>query len=127
MTSGMPPSLQPHQIEQIVRDRLAGLQYKTIARRVGCTRDQAIHYWRISTAYRPQAKRAASAKRREARKAASLLAVQREARKAIARQESERSGIAYRASVVLRQEISLAVLEATHARPFKPGPLEWSA
>lgn len=127
MPSGMPPSLKPHQIEQIVRYRLAGQQYKTIARRVGCTRDQAIHYWRISTAYRPQPKRAASAKQREARKAAPLIAKQREARKAIARQESEHSGIAYAASVALRQEITLAVLEATHAPPFKPGRLEWGA
>ncbi len=45
------PTLSPMQIEQIVRWRCAGMSIKVIARRLGCTPGQVMHYWRESALY----------------------------------------------------------------------------
>jgi hypothetical protein len=116
MTSGLPPSLKSWQITQILRDRLAGKEYKQIALRVGCTPDQARHYWRSSSMYKPEGNRAAAAKRREAAKAPLL---QERRRRAIAQREQAL------ARATLQAEIAKAVREQPTATRYKPGPLEW--
>src|SRR5258708_3799418 len=118
MTSGAPPSLKHWQIVQIIRDRLAGREYKQIAIQVGCTPGQAIHHRRSSTASKPEPNRAESAKRREAAKRPTR---QEQRRRAIAQREQALA----RAS--LQAEIARAVAEQPTAPRYKPGPLEWRA
>jgi len=114
--SGAPASLKSWQITQILRERLAGREYKQIALRVGCTPDQAIHYWRSSSMYQPEVNRSAAAKRRETAKAP---AVQERRRHTIAQREQAL------ARATLQAEIAQAVREQPTARRYKPGPLEW--
>jgi hypothetical protein len=116
MASGRRPALSDQQIVEIIRRRLNGQDYKTIAQRVGCTPDQAIHYWRTSTAYQPQPERSKAAKQRQAKSAA-------HARAALVAKAAEAERAA--ALATLRQEIALAVIEAPTAPLYKSGDLVW--
>jgi DNA-binding CsgD family transcriptional regulator len=128
VTIGMPSSLTDRQIEQIIRYRAGGKPYKEVARLVGCSPDQAIHYWRTSSRYRPQARRAASAKAREARKPPTPMQITRsqaaERKKLAAAQEVIRLRMVA-AAMALRAEIAKAVAESRTAPRYKPGDLSW--
>lgn len=127
MTSGQPPSLSGRQIEQIIRYKAGGMPYKEVARLVGCTPDQAIHYWRTSTRYKAKVMTkpaSVSATRREARKAREKAQAARDAARAAREQERRQQSLAA-AAEALRAEVALAVREAPTAPAYKLFDLEW--
>lgn len=127
--TGSPATLTPRQIDQIVRGGLIGLSYKEIANRVGCSPRQAEWYWRMSPVFKPRSltlNETAQRKRElRAKKAASDIARDREARKTAAREDAERRLIAAAAIADLRNELAMARHEAASAPLYKPGPLDW--
>lgn len=116
MASGRYAVLNTKTIAEIVRLRLTGMAYKRIALKLGCTPDQAIHYWRTSTAYKPRRKHAATATQRAQN---NLQHWQEERRAAIARRQTAM------VAEELKREIANAVDEAATAPLFKTGDLVW--
>lgn len=103
------PPLTDTQKREIISLRSSGVGAKQIARVVDCTVDQAKHCYLSANNPQYWAKQN-RAKQMVAVKARILQAMRREA--------------AY-AAQILRREIAAARAEASHAKPYKPGPLEW--
>ncbi len=114
---GAPKTLTDAQIQQIIRLKQAKKTAKQIAKAVGCTPDQATHYWRSS----PFAK---SAGKREARRqlAQRRAALAKAAAAALAKRHAQEMADA---RAELATQLRLAREEAPHTEPFKRGAIEW--
>ena len=102
---GQKRTLTLSQINQIVLQRVAGIEVKVIARSLGCTPHQVVNYWRKSAVYPGKPRKRSKRSWKEVHEVM-------EKRRSI-----ERTSVA---KSQLSAEIAVAKIEMQSAPPYKP-------
>jgi transposase-like protein len=116
MAGAIKPRISANTVREIIRQRLDGRPYKEIARALGVTPDQVMHYWRCSPFY-PGINKETRWRRERAR--------QVRKRALEARMKKKRLTELAEAKQELARQVEEARLAAPKATAHKRGPLEW--